>query len=50
MFVLPEEESEGEEGQVVVCTLEAGEAGYDDHCDEKFLYVLDHSILTINYY
>lgn len=42
VLVLPKEEGEGEEGQVVVCSLEAAEAGEDDHGDEEFFDVLQH--------
>jgi hypothetical protein len=42
VFVVPEEEGEGEEGQVVVGALETGEAGQRDHHQEEFLHVLDH--------
>jgi len=42
VLVLPEEESEREERQVVVCSLEAAEAGEDDHGDEEFFDVLQH--------
>ena len=42
VLVVPEEESEGEERQVIICPLEAGKAGEGDHCDEKFLDVLQH--------
>ena len=42
MLVVPEEEGECEERQVVVCSLEAGEAGEDNHGQEQLLYVLDH--------
>lgn len=45
MLVLPEEEGKGEEGKVVICALEAGEAGEGDHCEEEFFDVLDHSSL-----
>jgi hypothetical protein len=43
VLVLPEEEGEGEEGQVVVRPLEAGEAGERDHRQEELLDMLDHS-------
>jgi len=42
VLVLPEEESEREERQVVVCSLEAAEAGEDDHGDEELFDVLQH--------
>lgn len=47
MFILPKEESKCEERKVIICTLETCETCYHDHCDKEFLYVLDHSILTI---
>jgi hypothetical protein len=31
MLILPEEEGEGEEGEIVVGSLETGEAGEGDH-------------------
>ena len=49
MFVLPEEKGEGEEGQVVVGSLEAGETGYHDHGQEELLYVLDHYLKLTDY-
>lgn len=48
MLVLPEEESKGEEGKVVVCALEASEAGEGDHREEELFDVLDHSSLRID--
>lgn len=42
MLVLPKEEGEGEQRQVVVCSLEAGKAGKDDHAQEELLDVLQH--------
>ena len=47
MFILPEEESECEERQVIVCSLEASEARDDDHSDEEFLDVLNHDVNSI---
>jgi hypothetical protein len=34
VLVVPKEESKGEERQVIVCSLEAGEAGDDNHGEE----------------
>lgn len=42
MFVIPEEKGESKEREVVVCTLEAGEAGKHDHGYEQFFDVLYH--------
>jgi hypothetical protein len=42
VLVVPEEEGEGEQRQVVVRTLEARETGQGDHRQEQLLYVLDH--------
>ena len=42
MLVVPEEEAEGEERQIVVRSLEAGEAGEADHGEEQLFDVLDH--------
>ena len=42
MLVVPEEEGEGEERQIVVCSLETSEAGEADHGEEKLFDVLDH--------
>lgn len=48
MLVVPEEEGEGEKGQVVICSLEAGKAGEDDHGEKEFLDMLDHSFELTN--
>ena len=42
MLVVPQEVSEGKERQVVVGSLEAGEAGKNDDGEEEFFDVLDH--------
>ena len=42
MLVVPQEVCEGKEGQVVVGSLETGEAGKHDDCQEEFLDVLNH--------
>jgi len=47
VFVVPKEEGEREEREVVVSSLEAREAGQHNHGNEQFLYVLDHFKLTI---
>jgi hypothetical protein len=46
MFVVPQEVGEGEEGEVVVRSLETGEARQHDHGQKELLYVLDHFLLT----
>ena len=43
VLVVPEEEGECKHGQVVICPLETSEASQDDHRQEEFLYVLDHT-------
>ena len=40
--VVPEQEDEGEQGQVVVWSFEVGQQGQHDHCHEHFVNVLDH--------
>ncbi len=40
MFVFPQEVGECKQRKVVVSTLEAGETGYDDYCEEEFLDML----------
>ena len=47
MFIFPEKICEGKKREVVVSSLEAGEAGNCDNCQEQFFYVLEHYILTI---
>ena len=47
VFVVPEEVGEGEEGEVVVGSFEAGEAGENDDGEEEFFDVLDHLIQFI---
>ena len=42
MLVVPQEVCKGEEGQVVVGSLEAGEAGKHDDYQEELFDVLDH--------
>ena len=42
MLVVPKEEGKREERQVVVGSLEAGEAGDNDHGKEELLDVLNH--------
>lgn len=49
MFVLPKEVSEREQGQVVVGTLEAGEAGDDDDDQKQFLDMLQHLMYRMIY-
>ena len=49
MFVVPEEEGEGEEGEVVVGSLEAGEAGENDDGEEEFFDVLNHDSINNEY-
>ena len=44
---VPEEVGEGEEGEVVVCPLEASKAGDENDSEEELLDVFDHELTEI---
>ena len=45
--IVPEQDDEGEEGKVVVWSLEVGEQAEHYNCHEEFVNMFNHSILVI---